>query len=452
VRFLQFFARKMQEKFIKNCKKMLLSHKKLINLTTIMKHFFLYLIIVLTTHSVSLSQSNFTRGSDPGELYLSESWYGIYDPNWGPPYYDTLKTAIYRLTENGKKLTKQYDADYFANIEFIMQPQIILSDAAQGVVYTRNTYYKNSYEHTRFWISFDYGRNWTSIEENIGRIGYFAAGLKEGILYKGGENRSVLQSRNFGKSFDYFFSVPIPYSTREIGYQECEFFGFGNSYHDLQYTKDCANSFTVIPIGEQFVFGQICGIFPDVYRGGLPGEVYIDSWFPDGSYKVSFSADTGHTFRHVYVANHDCTEDGSPVFMSDREPGVFYIIKSYEIEDFNPYGWHTKICVEYYRDYGETLVDTYCHDITKDYGSGVGVEPITNYELRITVYPNPAFNTVTIETNSFSKAEIYNAMGQLLKTVTTNIVDVSPYTSGVYFLKVFDMENNSATKRVVVVR
>ena len=212
-------------------------------------------------------------------------------------------------------------------------------------------------------------------------------------------------------------------------------------------------TYTELLIEPEYVFGQIWGRFPDVYRGGKAGEVYISSMFTDGRYKVSFSADTGHTFRHVYVSEVlEAGEDAFPVFMSDREPGVFYIVKGYEVEDFNPWGWHTKICVEYYRDYGETLVDTYCHDITKDYGSGVGVEPITNYELRITVYPNPAFNTVTIETNSFSKVELYNAMGQLLKTVTTNIVDVSPYTSGVYFLKVFDMENNSATKRVVVVR
>jgi hypothetical protein len=55
--------------------------------------------------------------------------------------------------------------------------------------------------------------------------------------------------------------------------------------------------------------------------------------------------------------------------MSDREPGVFYIIKRYEVEDFNPWGHHTKVCIEYYRDYGETLVATYCHDLTKDYGN-----------------------------------------------------------------------------------
>ena len=421
-----------------------------------MKHFFLFIMIVSTIPSASFSQTNFTRGAIPGELYLTGSWYGIYDKNLGPPYYEILRSATYRLTENGKKLTKQYDANYFANPEIVMQPQIILADATLGVLYSRNTYYKNSYEHTQFWVSFDSGKNWTSIEENIGRVGYFAAGLDAGVLYRGGENRTVLQSRNFGESFEFLFTVPIPYSTREIGYQECEFFGFGNNYHDLQYTSDCANSFIVIPIGEEFIFGQACGTFPDVYCGGLPGEVYISSWFPGvgdmPSYKVSFSADTGHTFRHVYVAKQYCDDEGSPVFMSDREPGVFYIVKSYQIEDFNPYGWHTKICVEYYRNYGETLVDTYCHDITKDYDNNVGIKPITNDELRITVYPNPAFSTVTIEDQNFSKVEIYNIFGQLLQTAKTQVVDVSAFNAGVYFFKVFDVESNSVVKRVVVVR
>jgi hypothetical protein len=40
-----------------------------------------------------------------------------------------------------------------------------------------------------------------------------------------------------------------------------------------------------------------------------------------------------------------------------------------QIETQNPWVAHLQLCVDYYRDYGETLVDTYCHDITKDYGS-----------------------------------------------------------------------------------
>jgi len=68
------------------------------------------------------------------------------------------------------------------------------------------------------------------------------------------------------------------------------------------------------------------------------------------------------------------------------------------------------------------------------------------------VYPNPAFTTVTIVAEHFSKVEIYNIFGQLLQTAKTQIVDVSSFNAGVYFFKVFDVESNSMVKRVVVVK
>jgi hypothetical protein len=123
--------------------------------------------------------------------------------------------------------------------------------------------------------------------------------------------------------------------------------------------------YTEIPIDSQYLAGQIGGNFPDVYRGGLPGEVYVSSYFPDKTYKVSFSADTGYTFRHVYVRNVYYESNWWPGFMSDREPGVFYGFTFYQMQD--PCGDHAKICIEYYRDYGETLEATFCHDLTKDY-------------------------------------------------------------------------------------
>ena len=135
-------------------------------------------------------------------------------------------------------------------------------------------------------------------------------------------------------------------------------------------------------IDEEYVTG---GYNNDIYRGGLPGEVYVSSLFSDSAYyrtyKVSFSADTGHTFRHVYISEsyHPHTEL-YPLFMSDRELGVFYIVRCYDVYDYNPdgllIGKHRRMCVEYYRDYGETHVATYCHDITRDYGSIC--EPVNN--------------------------------------------------------------------------
>ncbi len=53
--------------------------------------------------------------------------------------------------------------------------------------------------------------------------------------------------------------------------------------------------------------------------------------------------------------------------MSDREPGVFYILHLKEVKDTDPSSWHLQLCIEYFRDYGEILEATFCHDIHKDY-------------------------------------------------------------------------------------
>ncbi len=150
------------------------------------------IILLFTTLCISFASAQnrgIARGAEPGELYLTGAWYGIYNPGWGPPYYDTLRMAVYRLTEHGKKLTIQYDADYFADNYTepgsVMQPQIILADATPGVVYGKRTYSKNSYAHTQLWVSFDYGENWTFREENIGDKAYFPANF-EGLIYRGG--------------------------------------------------------------------------------------------------------------------------------------------------------------------------------------------------------------------------------------------------------------------------
>jgi len=80
-----------------------------------MKQILLSLTLFLTLSNVSFTQNrSIARGATTGELYLTYYWYGVYG-SMGPDSYDTLRTAIYRLTENGKKLTIQYDADSFAD-------------------------------------------------------------------------------------------------------------------------------------------------------------------------------------------------------------------------------------------------------------------------------------------------------------------------------------------------
>jgi len=423
-----------------------------------MKKLLLLLIILAALTGATAQTRGVARGADPGELYITTGWYGIYTPGWGPPFYDTMQLAIFRLTENGKNLTIQYDADAFAG-EYTPPDSIILNgsilaDATPGVVYIRRLYVKDSYSHTSLWVSFDYGKNWTFREENIGQRFYYAANF-EGLIYRIGGDLvdGTLVSDDYGATFTEIYETAG--WTIEPYFERCEFFAIAGTTKSLYHTHDCAATDEIIPIDSQFVFGSMSGILPDVYRGGLPGEVYISSWFPDWTYKVSFSADTGHTFQHVYINEPvDPVYDYNVNFMSDREPDVFYIIKYYDVEDTDPWGKHRKICVDYYRDYGDTFVDTYCHDITKDYKNEVGIalpSPPEGGDVR--VYPNPTEGEFQVTSYGLqvTDIEMFDVFGKTVGVTfavahvetdnypslqPTTTINISHLPSGIYFIRI----------------
>jgi hypothetical protein len=70
----------------------------------------------------------------------------------------------------------------------------------------------------------------------------------------------------------------------------------------------------------------------------------------------------------------------------------------------------------------------------------------------VSIYPNPASQTVTIQADNFLKVEVYNTFGQFIESNSSPVVDVSSYSSGIYFFKVFDRENHFTNKRIAVVR
>jgi len=338
-----------------------------------MTRFCISILFAILFSNLSAQSRSITRGSTSGEIYISNPWFGIINPILGLPFYDTVRFSVCRISENGKKLTIQYDADYFANYENTIQPANVIADATEGVVYNKQYYSKNNYTHTSLWVSFDYGKNWEFREENTGLINYLS-GVQNGVIYKG--KNGIMKSSNYGESFYFYFSTPSHYISKQ-GYGDCEFLGIMKTtspIYNFHFTNECANTFIVTPIDNDYVFGSMSGLFPDVYRGGVPGEVYVDSWFPGYNYKVSFSDDYGESFRNVYLCD-DCYNNNGyylglrTFFMSDRESGVFYIVKYQETETVNPWGWYFQICVEHYRDYGDSLVGIYCHDLTKDYGS-----------------------------------------------------------------------------------
>jgi hypothetical protein len=100
------------------------------------------------------------------------------------------------------------------------------------------------------------------------------------------------------------------------------------------------------------------------------------------------------------------------------------------------------------------MVKTVCEDgeatgIDAKEECKVGVKELDN---KVFIFPNPSNGTITINAKDFVKIEIYNTVGQLVETKNINTVDVSSYNVGVYFFKVYDSNNNSVIKRVVVTK
>ena len=81
------------------------------------------------------------------------------------------------------------------------------------------------------------------------------------------------------------------------------------------------------------------------------------------------------------------------------------------------------------------------------------VEENLAYESDCVIYPNPAKDFVKIDGTEAAEVQVYNALGQLVKTVrNSNEINVSNLTEGVYLLRIMDAKGVSQTERITVIR
>ena len=72
-------------------------------------------------------------------------------------------------------------------------------------------------------------------------------------------------------------------------------------------------------------------------------------------------------------------------------------------------------------------------------------------ESHLAVWPNPATEMVYIEGSEFAEMRVYNALGQLVKTVRdSNEIDVSGLVEGVYLVRITDADGKNYVARVAV--
>jgi len=75
-------------------------------------------------------------------------------------------------------------------------------------------------------------------------------------------------------------------------------------------------------------------------------------------------------------------------------------------------------------------------------------EPTKNH---LTVWPNPATETVHIEGSEVAEVQVYNAMGQLVKTVQgSNEINVSSLAEGFYLLRVTAIDGNMFVNCLII--
>ena len=71
-----------------------------------------------------------------------------------------------------------------------------------------------------------------------------------------------------------------------------------------------------------------------------------------------------------------------------------------------------------------------------------------NEMMAVALYPNPVKDRLTVNTENLHSVEVFNLMGQLVRTSTANIIDFSDLNEGIYFVRV-KADGKTVTKRVV---
>ena len=168
--------------------------------------------------------------------------------------------------------------------------------------------------------------------------------------------------------------------------------------------------------------------FPNNFSIPLGNLVYHNPSVsdPDGdSLSYSLVNCTGITPFSYYIPNPANIDIYSALNMHKDSTGLYafaYLIKEWRKDASN--NWN--------------LIGTKIMDIVLGNYSGVGINEVEEKQ-KLSVYPNPTSNTLTIKTNSKTNSpiEIINYLGQtVLKQPYSENIDVSKLSAGCYFIRI----------------
>ena len=341
-----------------------------------------------------------TRGSSPGEIYISSSMY--FDG-----YYTHV--GVFHSLNNGETIYLKYETiDNAPPGE--MRIGKVLGDATPGALY--------NYGSGELWVSFDFGEGWEFRENTHGSN--YLSGCIEGEIYK--QYDGIYLSSDYGESF----TMLIDYINMllEIGFLPGELYGltlnfYNSSPEAVFYSSNYECNFIEQCVLDTSIAGYVvAGHYPQLKIGATGGEVYLVTWWADdptgGIYKIFHSIDTGYSFTLKYTSEPVNFYYWGTKFTAGRTPGSFYVKRTTSDPTTN----HTLIYIDYSNDYGQTFT-TYFHDL----GDLVGTDPsdeVTEPTIKTSCYPNPFYDHISFDFSlpepiMKSNLQIFNIHGNLIK-------------------------------------
>ena len=240
----------------------------------------------------------------------------------------------------------------------------IIQDATAGVVYgvDHNLHTDSAY------VSTDFGHTWTAI--SLSRVDnhpvyFWTFPNSPGVIAKGNQWSDFQVSNDFGSHFEAMETGPL--SNCFSGWSSGEFF-------DLFWQVDKGMMLHRTPDYYQTLetINQMLPEYHWNYLGAVEGEFYKLYYAgPESNEaRLYYSDDYGQNCR--LLMEFDSTAVSTPLHGEGlwsvwigREPGVFYTYKREYRYDASEEG--TKIYINYYRSYGDTLVTTYFHHFAPDW-------------------------------------------------------------------------------------
>ena len=245
--------------------------------------------------------------------------------------------------------------------------------------------------------------------------GGFAYSNSTDTLTKGNKNYGVYgdsDSNKFGISTDNYnylnFTKPVKLNSIDLA---------NTSYAALS-----------MKFGDQFAkkFGGVSGNDEDSLKVIIKG--YINDYPVDSAY--FFLAD----FRFADNSKDYIAKNWHTLDLSHFPAGIEFISFSYQTSDVGEYGMNTPLYI---------AIDNINYSIV----TGVENELASS---KISVYPNPANDKITITGADIKSVEIANLNGETVLTSTASNINISDLASGIYVVKIADNKSNVTTQKLVV--